>query len=94
MITNAEAWTNNVFIDLEIEHNGKDYYWQGTLDGKLSTWQIREDDEDVEDEDLFNKIQTIAFEYLENIHRDAAGNVLNGGRNKLDELLNNVYYEG
>lgn len=89
-IKHALSWTNQSFIDLTIEHDGIEYYWQATMDGKLSTWQIRDMDHD-EDLDsttsLYMKIDKKAYDYLDtkDIHT---------GKSKLSELLDNIYYEG
>ena len=87
-ITSAYSWTNMSFIDLEIEVNGIDYTWQGTMDGKLSTYEILCEGTPVEEESVFNGIQAIAFDYLHNT-KD-----VNTGKSKITELLDNIYYEG
>ncbi len=83
-IQGASASCTSVNVDLQIVHNNKQYTWWGNFDSKWQMEEVYNDDNDVTDEE-FEAVSTIAKHYLEHEYK---------GTTKLNELLDNVIYEG
>ncbi len=84
-IQSAYASTTSANIDLVIEWGGKTYTWWGHFDYKWQETEVYNDDDDVT-EDVEEIINEIAIYYLETPNKQ--------GNTKLNELLDNVIYEG
>ena len=87
----AEAYTNTYNINLDIEIDGNDYQYNSTWSGVEEVEYEVTDAEfaDVEGEEN-DAIHAAVTDYLLTVHRDENGNVLNGGRTKMDELVENI----
>ena len=78
------SWTNQAFLDVEIEHEGKTYQWQGLMDGRLSTYEVCDDTSTpIEDEKLWQTISEFAIQTLENERSDL-----------LNKSLDKIEYQG
>ena len=78
------AWTNQSFIDLDVEHEGKDYALQLTQDAhNLYVYDISDEDGPIEDGELFEKIEQFAIQALQSTHEQ-----------QYIRALNNVIHEG
>lgn len=89
----VEAYASIISVNFEIETEGKTYsiyvdYIAGSGIDNLTVMPEEGMDELWGEE--YDAIQELALDYLTTIHRDADGNVMNGGRCKLDEILENI----
>ena len=89
-ITDKDVWTNQVFIDLDIEENGEQYRFEGVYTcGKLENYDIYDDNMNTPDPELCDAIHAHVEKYLHTVNEN-----VDRYYTPFDELIDRIHYEG
>ena len=80
------AWTNICFLEMSVEYNGKEYEWEGLLDGKLSTYEVTDENGPIEDKEIWMAVSKFAIQVLDTQGTQAYDD--------LNDRLRRISYEG